>query len=60
MGWHDGLQIRLSRQERQQIDEVLSGGVQLVRVVIRTLVLRQMDDGGPRWRPEPGSAPRRR
>ncbi len=45
MGWHNRLQIRLSRQEREQIDELLSGGVQPVRVVIRALVLRQMDDG---------------
>ena len=45
MGWHDGLRISLSRQERQRIDEMLSGGVQPVRVVIRALVLRQMDDG---------------
>jgi transposase len=29
----------------RQIDELLSGGVQPVRVVIRALVLRQMDDG---------------
>jgi hypothetical protein len=45
MGWHNRLQIQLSRQERRQIDELLSGGVQPVRVVIRALVLRQMDDG---------------
>ena len=45
MGWHNGLQNRLSRQERQQIYEMLSGRVQPVRVVIRALVLRQMDDG---------------
>jgi putative transposase len=45
MGWHNGLQIQLSRQERRQIDKLLSGGVQPVRVVIRALVLRQMDDG---------------
>ena len=45
MGWNNGLQIQLSRQERQQINEMLSGRVQPVRVVIRALVLRQMDDG---------------
>jgi len=45
MGWHNGLQIRLTRQERRQIEEMLSGGVQQVRVVIRALVLRQLDDG---------------
>lgn len=45
MGWHNGLQIGLSRQERKQVEELLSGGVQPVGVVIRALVLRQMDDG---------------
>jgi len=45
MGWHNGLQIRLSRQERRQIDALLSGGVQPVRAVIRAMVLRQMDEG---------------
>ncbi|MGH3849857.1 MAG: helix-turn-helix domain-containing protein [Pseudonocardiaceae bacterium] len=40
-----GLQIQLSRRERRQIDELLSGGVQPVRTVLRALVLRQMDDG---------------
>ena len=45
MGWHNGLRIQLSRQERQQIEEMLSGGVQPVRVVIRAIVLRQLDDG---------------
>ena len=45
MGWHDGLKIKLLLQERRQIDELLSGGVQPVRTVIRALVLRQMDAG---------------
>jgi len=45
MGWHNGLQIQLSRQERRQVEELLSGGVQPVRTVIRALVLRQMDGG---------------
>ena len=45
MGWHNGLRIQLSRQERRQIEELLSGGVQPVRTVIRALVLRQMDEG---------------
>jgi hypothetical protein len=39
------LQIELSRQERKQIEKLLSGGVQPVRTVIRALVLRQMDEG---------------
>ena len=45
MGWHNGLQIELSRQERRQIEKLLSGGMQPVRTVIRALVLRQMDAG---------------
>lgn len=45
MGWHDGLRIKLSRAERKQVGELLSGGLQPVRVVTRTLVLRQMDEG---------------
>jgi transposase len=45
MGKHRGLQIQLSRQERKQIEKLLSGGVQPVRTVIRALVLRQMDEG---------------
>ena len=40
-----GLQIQLSRQDRRQVEELLSGGVQPVRTVIRALVLRQMDEG---------------
>lgn len=40
-----GLQIQLLRPERRQIEELLSGGVQPVRAVIRALVLRQMDEG---------------
>jgi len=39
------LQIELSRQERKQVEELLSGGVQPVRAVIRALVLPQMDEG---------------
>jgi transposase len=45
MGWHNGLQIQLSRRDRQRIEELLSGGVQPVRTVLRALVLRQMDEG---------------
>jgi putative transposase len=46
MRWHNGLRIELTRQERRQIEELLSGGMQPVRTVIRVLVLRQMDAGG--------------
>ena len=45
MDKHKRLQIQLSRKERKQVDELFSGGVQPVRVVIRALVLRQMDEG---------------
>jgi len=45
MGWHDGLRIQLSRADRRQVGELLSGGVQPVRTVIRALVPRQMDQG---------------
>jgi len=40
-----GLQVHLSQSERRQIEELLSGGVQPVRAVIRALVLRQMGEG---------------
>ena len=39
------LQIELSRQERKPVEKLLSGGVQPVRVVIRALVLGQIDQG---------------
>ena len=39
------LQIELSRQERKQVEQLLSGGVQPLRAVIRALVLRQIDEG---------------
>jgi hypothetical protein len=45
MSKHRGLQIELSRRDRRQIEELLGGGVQPVRTVIRALVLRQIDQG---------------
>ena len=45
MGWHDGSRIQLSLADRKQVGELLSGGLQPVRTVIRALVLRQMDRG---------------
>ena len=39
------LQIQLSRRERQQVDQLLSGGLQPVRTVLRALAVRQMDRG---------------
>jgi transposase len=40
-----GLGIELSRRDRQQLDKLLSGGLQPVRTVLRGLALRQLDDG---------------
>ena len=39
------VQVRLSKAEQQQLDELLSGGLQPVRTVLRALVLRQLEDG---------------
>jgi putative transposase len=45
MGRGRGLRIGLSRRDRKQVDELLRGGLQPVRTVLRALALRQMDDG---------------
>jgi putative transposase len=37
--------LKLSRRERDELDSLLSGGLQPVRTVLRALALRQMDDG---------------
>jgi hypothetical protein len=37
--------LGLSRRDRHRLDELLSGGLQPVRTVLRALALRQMDDG---------------
>jgi transposase len=39
------LSIGLSKRDRQQVDSLLSGGLQPVRTVLRALALRQMDEG---------------
>jgi transposase len=39
------VQVRLSKPEQQQLDKLLSGGLQRVRTVLRALVLRQLADG---------------
>jgi putative transposase len=39
------IQVRLSKPEQQQLDKLLSGGLQPVRTVLRALVLRQLADG---------------
>jgi putative transposase len=45
MGRGKALRIQLSRRDRRQLDELLSGGLQPVRTVLRALALRQMDTG---------------
>ena len=45
MGRGIALRIELGRRERRQIVELLSGGLQPVRTVLRALALRQMDQG---------------
>jgi transposase len=39
------VQVRLSKLEQEQLDELLRGGLQPVRTVLRALVLRQLADG---------------
>jgi hypothetical protein len=39
------LQIELKQRDRQQIDELLGGGLQAVRTTLRALALRQLDHG---------------
>jgi putative transposase len=39
------LHMELSRRDRQQLNEMLSGGLRPVRTVLRALALRQMDGG---------------
>jgi len=45
MGNGRKVQLRLSKPEQQQLDDLLSGGLQPVRTVLRALVLRQLADG---------------
>jgi putative transposase len=45
MGRGNRLQIELKAGDRQQIDQLLSGGLQAVRTTLRALALRQMDQG---------------
>ena len=45
MGRGIRLKIKLSARDRQRLDELLSGGLQSVRTVLRALALRQMDQG---------------
>jgi putative transposase len=39
------LQIELKTRDRQQVEKLLSGGLQSVRTTLRALALRQMDQG---------------
>jgi putative transposase len=39
------LRVRLAKRDREELDGILSGGVQPVRVLLRGLVLRQLHDG---------------
>jgi putative transposase len=39
------LSFRLKTQDRKELEQMLSGGIQQVRVVLRALVLLQLDDG---------------
>ncbi len=39
------LRVRLIKQDRQKLDDLLSRGIQLVRVVLRALALCQLHDG---------------
>ena len=45
MKTEQGFQVRLSPQERQELQGLLSGGVQPVRTVQRALALRQLAEG---------------
>jgi putative transposase len=45
MGRGKRLEITLTPKDRQQIEQLLSGGLQSVRTVIRALALLQMDQG---------------
>jgi transposase len=45
MGRGKRLQIELTQRDRRQLDELLSGGLQPVRTILRALALRQMDQG---------------
>src|SRR5579864_7113535 len=39
------LRVRVKKSDRDELDRVLSGGIQPVRVVLRSLALCQMHDG---------------
>ena len=39
------LRVRLNKRDRDELDRVLNGGVQQVRVVLRSLALCQLHEG---------------
>jgi putative transposase len=39
------LRVRLTKRDREKLDDVLSGGIQAVRTVLRALALRHLHDG---------------
>jgi putative transposase len=39
------LRVHLKKRDRDELDRVLNGGIQPVRVVLRSLALRQLHDG---------------
>jgi len=41
------IQVRLSKGDREKLDDILRGGVQAVRMVLRALVLCRLDEGRP-------------
>ena len=45
MSERESCPVRLSKQERQEINRLLSGGLQPVRTVLRALALRQLANG---------------
>jgi putative transposase len=45
MGRGKRLQIALKQRDRQQVEQLLGGGLQAVRTTLRALALRQMDQG---------------
>src|ERR1035438_7436890 len=45
MGRGERLQIELKQRDRQQIEQLLGGGLRAVRTTLRALALRQMDQG---------------
>jgi hypothetical protein len=45
MGRGKRLEVQLQRRDRQQVEQLLSGGLQSRRTTLRALALRQMDQG---------------